>query len=86
MYTCPVCGYQGLDEPPYVDNNPSAGSFEICSCCGFQFGVDDLDSGTTHEEHRRQWIELGTPWYSKYTPKPSNWNSEIQLLEIGIKV
>ncbi|WP_223822038.1 hypothetical protein [Paenibacillus peoriae] len=26
---------------------------------GFQFGVDDLDSGITYDEPRLQWIELG---------------------------
>lgn len=40
-YTCPICGYEGLAEPPYYDD--FAGSNEICACCGFEFGVDDFD-------------------------------------------
>ena len=35
---CPVCGYDGLDEPPF--NERGAGSYDICPCCGFQFGLD----------------------------------------------
>ena len=38
--TCPVCGYDGLYEPPY--NEKGSGSYEICPCCGFQFGYDDF--------------------------------------------
>ena len=37
---CPVCGYDGLDEPPF--NERGAGSDGICPCCGFQFGLDDF--------------------------------------------
>lgn len=39
MYTCPVCNYNELDEPPY--NTHGYGSDEICPCCVFQFGYDD---------------------------------------------
>lgn len=47
-YTCPICGYEGLAEPPYYDD--FAGSNEICSCCGFEFGVDDFDCDTFEHE------------------------------------
>jgi hypothetical protein len=30
-YLCPVCGYPGLYEPPWID---VSGSFEICPSCG----------------------------------------------------
>ena len=36
---CPVCNYDGLFDPPYDENG--YGSYEICPCCGFQFGLDD---------------------------------------------
>ena len=41
MHMCPVCGYIGLNEQPYDDNG--CPSYEICSCCGFEFGFDDID-------------------------------------------
>lgn len=33
-YTCPVCDYPDLDEEPLF-------SWEICACCGTEFGYDD---------------------------------------------
>ena len=35
---CPVCGYDGLDEPAFDERG--VGSDDICPCCGFQFGLD----------------------------------------------
>lgn len=84
MFYCPVCGYNGLDELPYINGDPSSGSFEICSCCGFQFGVDDLDGGYTHETYRKKWIDDGAVWFSNFTPAPNNWSLRKQLQNIGI--
>lgn len=78
---CLVCGYDDLNEPPYYrqDNNPASGSHEICSCCGFQFGVDDLDKGYTHKTYREMWVESGARWYSNFTPPPLKWDYKEQL-------
>ena len=39
LYICPVCGFNGLKEPPYdKDGSPS---YEICPCCGFEFGFEE---------------------------------------------
>ncbi len=40
-FTCPVCGYPSLQEEPFY-------SYEICPCCGVEFGFDDegFDKGT----------------------------------------
>jgi len=54
-YTCPCCGWGNLDQKPYkrwpdrlpVDAMPpyedsfGAASYEVCRCCGFEFGNDD---------------------------------------------
>ena len=37
---CPVCGCGSLVEPPF--NESGEGSYDICQCCGFQFGLDDF--------------------------------------------
>ena len=50
--TCPVCGYQHLSQPPY--DGHGCASFDICPCCGTEFGYDD--SSATHEVLRRRWI------------------------------
>ena len=53
-YNRPVCGYKALDEPAYVDLKHLKGaSYYICSCCRFQFEVDDdikLDNGKVKRE------------------------------------
>jgi hypothetical protein len=71
-YTCPVCGFNKLEESPY--DNGSA-SFEICSCCGFQFGFDDDDQGYSFESYREDWIKRGFPFFSSHK-KPPIWNVE----------
>ncbi len=48
-WTCPVCGFAGLAEPP-VDPTGSP-TYSICPCCGTQFGADDLDK--PHAELRK---------------------------------
>lgn len=74
---CPVCGFDGLDEPAYNEfNDPS---FEICLCCRFQFGDDDdveIEEGLfmqreeTHTNYREAWIESGAPIFqTEYYPK-----------------
>ena len=36
-YICPVCGYDGLEEPPYDETG--LGNYDICPCCGYEFGT-----------------------------------------------
>lgn len=72
-YMCPVCGYSGLQETPY--NTYGHGSYEICVCCGFQFGYDDFpDKEQGFDNWRKKWRKDGYPWFSKRTPPPLNWN------------
>lgn len=54
-YICPICGYDRLDEPAYDEN--SLGSFDICPCCGNEFGFDDMACGKTIEELRTKWLK-----------------------------
>ena len=70
---CLICGFDGLEEPPYYEDY--AGSNEICHCCGFEFGVDDYDYDCDEFNHdqltdkeivekshilwRKEWIEEG---------------------------
>ena len=34
---CPVCGYDGVDEPAFDERG--VGSYDICPCCACQFGL-----------------------------------------------
>ena len=78
VHRCPVCGFTGLEEPPY--SSDQAGSYEICPACGFQFGVSDDDRGFSFEEWRQHWIGRGMPWDSLgKTQPPPGWDPMEQL-------
>ncbi|MCM1328751.1 MAG: hypothetical protein NC253_04845 [Ruminococcus sp.] len=77
-YTCPVCGYDFLDEPPYIDGYIP--SHNICGCCGAEFGLDDCTQGQI-EKYREKWIEEGCQWFGGES-KPENWNPYEQLEKI----
>ncbi len=68
-YTCPVCGYEHLEDPAMDD--------EICPSCGTHFGYHDYNR--THQQLRNAWHESGAKWWSLEEPSPSYWNPEIQL-------
>lgn len=82
-HVCLVCGFPHLQEAPR--SKSGGGSYEICPSCGFQFGVDDEDRGTTVVEWRKRWIKGGKKWASRGLPKPRDWDPGAQLrrLETG---
>ncbi len=76
MYTCIICGHDKLTEKPYdQDGNPS---YEICKCCGFEFGFDDNIEGNSIEGYRQKWIDGGAEWFNAKA-KPENWDLKKQL-------
>jgi hypothetical protein len=80
-YICPVCGYDDLNEAPYKDYDAkTAASFEICPCCGTEFGYTDDEISWL--ELRKRWIKSGHNWFSKTTKKPKKWSYASQLLNI----
>lgn len=72
-YTCPVCGFDGLDEPP--------SHFNICPSCGTEFGYHD--ARRSHDVLREQWIERGARWHSRAVAPPVNWDAFSQLAKAG---
>ena len=66
MNRCLVCGYDGLDEPAYDD--AGAPSFEICPCCGVEFGYED--ASRSHKSLRDEWIAKGMLWWADDKPPP----------------
>jgi hypothetical protein len=70
---CPVCGYKGLTSPPR--------DYNICPCCGTEFGYDDF--GLSHEELRSRWLRRGANWFSQVTQPPPDWNLYEQLFQAG---
>jgi hypothetical protein len=80
-YVCPACGYPGLSEAPRLRGG--GGSYEICSSCGFEYGVTDDDEGYTYASWREHWVALGMPWTaSGIKPPPPGWNPRQQLANV----
>jgi hypothetical protein len=79
-HVCPVCGYDGLYDPPRLADGGA--SNEICRCCGFEFGVSDDDQGYTYHSWRLEWIAKGCPWWSRHRRPPADWDPHAQLLSV----
>jgi hypothetical protein len=81
MYTCPICGYPNLEEPPRSPVT-GGGSYEICPSCGFEFGVTDDDQGYSYEAWREKWIAGGMSWASVGQAQPKDWNPRETLRQL----
>lgn len=67
IHECRVCGYHA-GKPTWGDTGETP-SFELCDCCGAQFGKDDV-SPEIINEYRNKWISKGRKWFnSKNKPK-----------------
>ena len=78
---CPVCGFAGLYEEAWDGVSPS---YEICPCCGTQFGYDDAtpdprDRPAKHELLRGRWVESGRLWFYPSGCPPEGWDPAAQL-------
>lgn len=67
---CPVCGHGPFDTP-YSSVLECSRSYDICDCCGCEYGYDD--SYISLDE----WIAAGARW--AYEAPPDGWNLESQL-------
>ena len=101
-FTCPCCGYNGLERPAYsrLSNVWSTRfiippyelyfgepSYEVCSCCGFEFGNDDnpgTSSPVSFEQYLNEWVLSGSEWFDP-TKKPDGWHLGVQLQKAGIR-
>lgn len=96
-YTCPICGYDGLDEPPYgMDSNTA--SYDICPCCCFEYGYSEdheVDLGyivtpvemreAVFQLYRKKWIERGVVvGHPEYYPQAFQENGRVKQ-EIVLK-
>jgi hypothetical protein len=87
MYECPVCGSAELRRQPYATWPPPSGvtlappyedllgnpSYEVCPCCGFEFGNDDNPgpgaSPVSFDEYRSDWEADGRPRFDAPQPE-----------------
>jgi len=74
MFTCPVCFYGNMPD--------AAEPYNICPCCGTEFGNDDEDR--THVQLREYWISSGAKWF--FQEAPETWNPWFQLMKAGVSL
>ncbi len=98
---CPCCGYDHLagaayaqlPPPPWLDHGAppyamryGTPSYEVCACCGFEFGFDD-DPGTappvSFEAFRSEWLAAGCLWFDP-SKRPTAWSVEHQFSAASI--
>jgi hypothetical protein len=84
MFECPVCFYGGLTENPWDEDSPS---FEICPCCGVEFGYDDFSLDETERARkqavlRKLWEAKGFPWFSRSRLAPVDWDPALRKTEV----
>ena len=66
IFLCRICAWK-LDEPPWGSDNRIP-NYEICPCCGCEFGNDNYALESIRE-YRRSWLEKGAQWFlSKKRP------------------
>lgn len=56
---CRACGHLA-DEPPWGAEG-DAPTYDICECCGVEFGYGDTFLGAIRG-HRSKWLEAGAKW------------------------
>jgi hypothetical protein len=77
-HCCRVCGLdQG--EPPWGEDGKTP-SFEICGCCGTDFGYQDCFIEGI-KRARKEWLDHGGKW-NTIKEKPIDGSLEKQLAQI----
>ena len=78
LLRCRVCGLP-QKEPPWGEDGNTP-NFEICPCCGTEFGYEDTTlSGVLRARDR--WISGGAVWFSSKL-RPPEWDLEDQLIHV----
>ncbi len=77
-YNCRICGL-------YIENSPwgldgHSPTYEICSCCGVEFGNEDYTIESV-KKYRENWINKGAIWFDP-KEKPKEWNMGEQFKKI----
>ena len=75
---CRICGYNH-ETPIWGEDNQNP-TFEICDCCGCEFGNDDYRIESIIK-YRNDWFMNGGKWFIK-DKKPKEWNIFDQLSNV----
>ena len=68
---CPICG-NGPFLVPYQSIAEIRESFDICSCCGCEYGYDD------NLQHYMNWVSNGCKWFTP-EEQPQGWSLDSQV-------
>ena len=77
-HNCRVCGFY-IDDLPWGEDG-NCPTYEICPCCGVEFGNEDSSKEST-KRYREKWINEGLTWFDP-KEKPKEWNKEEQFRNI----
>jgi len=75
---CRVCGLE-QSSPPWGEDGRSP-TFDICDCCGVEFGYED-STLVGVREFRAAWLKRGAPWF-RPEARPPGWSRESQLEQV----
>jgi hypothetical protein len=78
LLTCRVCGLR-QESPPWGEDGRTP-NFEICACCGVEFGYEDAQAASVRR-YRNAWLGRGTPWF-RPADRPAGWMLEPQLQNV----
>lgn len=62
---CRVCGYEPVDPPWGAAGH--APTYELCPCCGVEYGNEDYTQSSTIE-YRDRWLSDGGKWMDERHP------------------
>jgi len=83
QYFCFVCGKSAGTDPPWGEGGDCP-TFEICPCCGCEFGYEDCRASGI-KKNRMAWIAKGCPWFNPMQ-RPDGWNVTDQLRNIPMNL
>lgn len=75
---CRVCGLLQIDYP--WGENGDTPTYDICPCCGVEFGNEDYTI-VSIREYRKEWLRNYNGWFEP-SKRPKDWNLEEQLKSI----
>jgi hypothetical protein len=79
-YVCRICGL--LQNEATWGEDKKTPSFDICNCCGSEFGYEDCQLSAVRS-NRERWMQKGCLW-NKPKFKPETWSIEEQLAQIPL--
>lgn len=81
-FKCRVCGLDQSPDLPWGENGDHA-SFNICPCCGVEFGYED-DSLQNCLLARRNWVEVRRCAWFPPKDRPLDWDMPSQVRGIPL--